>query len=102
MFHVITARREENIVIKNLQEKSIFNKIRHIQAIGRKLISFPTKCPTPYHIGDIVKMTLKYDWQDSIFQMMRKDQNPPHSVNHFCVLRYYQTQKYSFQGYLLG
>ena len=35
-------------------------------------------------------------------QMMRKLQNTPHSVHHFCVIHYNLTQKYSAQGYILG
>ena len=31
-----------------------FNQIIHIWAIGIKLISPPTKSPTPYHISDVI------------------------------------------------
>ena len=33
---------------------------------------------------------------------MRKWQNIPYSVYHFCVLHYRQKQKYSTKGYILG
>ena len=66
--HVITSRRDNNIVIKNLQEnRSTFNQIRHIEETGNKLISPPIKSPTPDHIGDVVKIPLISDWYDSTF-----------------------------------
>ena len=82
--HVITSRRDKNIVITNLQvNRCIFNKIRHIQTIGNKLISLPKKLPTPDHIGDVVKISLRSDWYDSIFQTMIKWNYKQHSVHHF-------------------
>ena len=53
--NIITARRGKNILRINIQEiVSIFNQIRNIKSIGKKLISFPTKSPTPDHVGDVV------------------------------------------------
>ena len=49
--HSITARRDKYIIRTNIQENiCIFNQIRHIQAIGEKLVSIPTEPPTPNHI----------------------------------------------------
>ena len=84
--HVITVRREKDIVRTNLQEnRCIFNQIRYIQFIGNKLISRPKKSPTPDHIGDLVKIPLRYKFYDPIFQIMRKWKHPQHSVHHFYV-----------------
>ena len=66
--HVITYIRDKNIVRKNIQEnRYIFNQIRHIQAIGGKLVSLPAKPPTSDHIGGVIKSPLQYDWYVSIF-----------------------------------
>ena len=44
---------------KNIQENiSIFNQIRHIQAIEEKLIILPTNYPTTDHISDVFTITL--------------------------------------------
>ena len=68
MIHVITSRRDKEIIRTNIQEKRcIFNQIRHIQDIGKTLISLPTKPPTPDYIGDLFKSPLRYEWYDSIF-----------------------------------
>ena len=68
MINVIIACRDNNILHKTIQEKRyIFNQIRHIQAIWNKLINLPGKTPTPDHIGDVVKSTLRYNCLDSIF-----------------------------------
>ena len=68
IIHVITDCRDNNIAQTNIQEnRSIFNQIIYIQAIGTKLISLPTKTPASDHIGDVVKSPLLYDWYDSIF-----------------------------------
>ena len=37
-----------------------------------KLISIPTKPPTPDHIGDVVKRPLISEWYDSIFSIYEK------------------------------
>ena len=48
--HVVTDCRDKNIIRTNLQEnRCIFNQIIHIQEIGNKVISLPTKPPTPDH-----------------------------------------------------
>ena len=39
--------------------RSIFNRIKHIQSVGNKMISIPTKIPTPDHIDNVIKITLK-------------------------------------------
>ena len=66
--HVITSCRDKNTPRTNLQEnRSIFNQIRHIQEIGETLISLPTKPSTPYHIGYVVNIPLRFDWYYSIF-----------------------------------
>ena len=63
--HVITARRDKNVVRTNLQEnRCIFNQIGHIQAIGEKMISLSKKPATPYHIGYSVKSPIRYYWYD--------------------------------------
>ena len=60
--------RDNNIVRTNIQEnRCIFNQIRHIQVIGKIIISIPKKPPKPYRIGDVINTPLKYDWHDSIF-----------------------------------
>ena len=42
--HIITACRDKYIIRTNIQENiCVFNKIRHIQAVGNKLISLPKK-----------------------------------------------------------
>ena len=62
---VITPHIESNIIRTNLQEnRSTFNQIRQIQAIGNKLISLNTKSPTTDHIGDGVNIPLRSDWYD--------------------------------------
>ena len=71
--HIITSRRENDIIITNLQENiCIFNQIRHIKAIGNKLISLPTKPPTPDNIGDVVNSPLISEWYNSIFSNYEK------------------------------
>ena len=71
--YAITSHRDKYIIGTNLQEnKYIFNKIRHIQAIGNKLISLSKKYPTPDHIMGIFKSSIKYERHDSIFQNTRK------------------------------
>ena len=71
--HAITACRDKNIIRTHIQENiCIFNQIRHIQDIGNKLISHPTKTLTPGHIGDVVKIPIRSERYDSIFQTMRK------------------------------
>ena len=68
MVHFITAYIDNDIIINNLWEnRCIFNKIRHIQAIENKLISLNTKPPTPDHIGDLYKSPIISEWYDSIF-----------------------------------
>ena len=71
MVHVITARRNKDIIITNLQEnRFVFNKILHIQAIGNKIITLPKKPPTPDH--DVVKSPITYEWYDLIFSNYEK------------------------------
>ena len=61
----MTSRRDKQIFRTNLQEKrSIFNIIRHIQAIGKKLICLPRKPPKPYHIVNVIKSPFQSDWYD--------------------------------------
>ena len=36
------------------------------------MISLPTNPPPPYHIGDVVKNTLRAKWYDSIFENEKK------------------------------
>ena len=68
IIHFITSHRNKNIFRTNPQENiSIFNKIIHVQEIGKKLISLPIKSPPPNQIGDVVKSTLWDEWYDSIF-----------------------------------
>ena len=94
--HVITFRRYKDIIRTNLQGNiCTFNQIRHIHYIEEKLSSLRTKLPTPYHIGDVVKKFLRSEWYYSIFQSMRKWQHPQHSVHHFYLRYYHQTQRYS-------
>ena len=70
---VITAHRDKNFVRTTIQENIyIFNKIRHIQALGEKIISLPMKPPSPDHIGFIVKSPLRSEWYDSIFTYYEK------------------------------
>ena len=60
--------RDNDMVTTNLQEnRSFFNKIRHIREIVNKLISLPKNLPAPDHIGDVVKIPLRAEWYDSIF-----------------------------------
>ena len=71
--HEITACRDKDIIRTNLQQnRYIFNQIRHIKAIWNKLISLPTTPATPDHIGDVVKIPLRYEWCDSIFSNYEK------------------------------
>ena len=66
--NVITTHRDKDIIRTNLQEnRCIFNPIRHIQAIGKNIISLPTKPPTPDHIVYVVNIPLVSEWYDSIF-----------------------------------
>ena len=68
MAHVITYLRDKGIIRNNIQENEcIFNQIIHIKAIGNKLISIPTKHPTPFHIVNVVKIPLISEYYDSIF-----------------------------------
>ena len=68
--NVIKACRDKDIIMTNLQEnRRIFNKIRHITAIGNKLISLPTKPPIQDHIGYVFKIPLISEWYDSIFSI---------------------------------
>ena len=61
-----SPQRQENSQ-KNIQEnRSIFNQIRHIQAIGSKLITITRIPPTLDHIGDLVKIPFISNWYDSI------------------------------------
>ena len=54
---------------KKLKEKrSMLNHIRHIQAIGNKMVSLPTNPPAPDHIGDILKSTIRSKIYNSIFE----------------------------------
>ena len=56
MVHTTAYLRDKNIVRTNIQEnRSIFNQIRHIQAIRNKLTTLPTKPPVPDHISDVHK-----------------------------------------------
>ena len=69
MVHVITSRRDKEIIRTNIQENIwIFNQIRNTQAIGNKLIILPKKSLTPYHIGDVFQSPLRSEWHDSIFK----------------------------------
>ena len=71
--HVITARRDKGIIRTNIQvNRCILIQIIHIQEIGNKLISIPTKPSTPDHIGDVVKIPLRSEWCDSIFSNYEK------------------------------
>ena len=75
--HVITARRDKDIIKNNLQENVwIFNLIRHIQNIGNNLIIIPTKTPTPYHIRNVVKSPLISEWYDSMYSNYEKMAGP--------------------------
>ena len=66
--HLITVRRDKGKPERNLQgNRSIFNQIKHIRAINNKLISLPTKPPTPYHTGDVVRSSLRLECSKSIF-----------------------------------
>ena len=80
----------------------MFNQIRHIQEIGNKLISLPTKSTTPDHIGEVLNISLRYEWYDSIFSNYEKWQHPQPSVHHFYAHRYHETKRYSDPEYLLG
>ena len=44
---------------KSPRKKYIFNKLRHIQEIGNKLIIIPTRHTTPDHIGDVVNSYIR-------------------------------------------
>ena len=56
---VIISYRNKSIFRANPQENSsILTQIRHVQAIGNKIISLPKNPPTPYHIGNILKIPL--------------------------------------------
>ena len=71
--HVITACRDKDIITTNIQENSsILNQIRHIQAIGNKLISIPKKSPEPDHIEDVVDSPIRSECYDSIFSNYEK------------------------------
>ena len=71
--HVTTTSRDKDIIRTNIQENiCIFNQIRHIQAIGNKLISLFTKPPTPVNIVDVVKTPLISEWYDSFFSNYKK------------------------------
>ena len=62
----ITEHREEKFSRTNIWEnRSIFNQTIYIQEIEINKISLPTKLPTPYHIGDVVKITLRSEWYHS-------------------------------------
>ena len=62
--HVITARRDKDIIRTNLQEnRCIFNQIRHIQDMGKKLLNLPKKHPTLYHIGYVVNTPIRSEQQ---------------------------------------
>ena len=75
--HFIPSHRDKNIVRHNLQENiSILNKIRHIQAIGNKIIFITEKPTTPDHIGGVIKTPLKYDCYDSISSNYEKMEKP--------------------------
>ena len=50
----------------------IFNKIRHTQAIGNKIIILSEKIPTSYHIGDVVKSPLISECYESILSNHEK------------------------------
>ena len=57
--HVITNRRDKDIVGTNLQENIfMFNKIRNTQEIQNNLISLPKRTPAPDHIGYLIKSPL--------------------------------------------
>ena len=49
-----------------------FNTLKHIQAIGNKLISIPTKPPTPDHSCDALKVPLRSEWYEPIFENYEK------------------------------
>ena len=50
---------------KNIQDnRSILNKIRHIQEIGKKLNILSKKHSTTDHIDDLVKIPLRAKWYD--------------------------------------
>ena len=75
--HVITYHRYMNIVRKNLRESiSVYNQIRHIKTIRKKIISLPKKPPITYHIGDLVKSLPRANWYDSLFPNHEKMENP--------------------------
>ena len=84
-YQFVAAHRNNTIVRTNLQGNiSIFNQISHIQAIGNKIISLPTKPLTPYNIGDVVKYPVQYDWYDSIFSNYDKmEKTTTHSMHYF-------------------
>ena len=98
--HVITVRRDKSMLITNLQEnRSIFNQISHIQAVGNKLISLRTNPPTLDHIGDVVKILFNQNGMTQYSKLMRRWKNPLLSVLHSKVLNFRQTQKYCILGY---
>ena len=96
--HGITARRDKETIRTNIQEnRCIFNEIRNIQAIGTNIIILPIKHPAPDHIVDMVKIPLRSECYDSIFQTMIKWRHPQQPVHLFTLLntirhKYTQTQ----------
>ena len=73
MIHVITSRRDNNIVKKNTQENiSIFNQIIHNQEKWNKLISIPKKTTSPDNVGDVVKIPLRSEWNDTVLTHSEK------------------------------
>ena len=86
--HVIAACRDKNIFRKDIQENRYrFNKIRHIQSIGNKLIGVPTKPLARDHIGGVVQSPLISEWIDSIFSNHKKmEKSTTFSAPFLCYL----------------
>ena len=72
------------MIISNLQEnRFIFNQIRHIQAIGNKVIIIN---PTQYYMVDVVNIPLRYECCDSILNYNKMATPTKFSAQSLCSL----------------
>ena len=68
--HPSEIRTSSEPIFKNIYAYSI--KSDTSRPLVKKLISLPTKPPTTYHIGGVVKSPLKSEWFDSKFSNYEK------------------------------
>ena len=75
-FYIIASCRDKCMLKMNLQEnRPIFDQIKHIQPIGKKLVCLPKKHQHHITLVDLLKFPLDNNGMNQYFKSMRRWQD---------------------------